>query len=359
MNQKQPRAVPYTLIIVISVTALLILFFCIGSPKEAIKAFLKQSGTQYDKRIALVLVDAEKAADINKGSCRKQLSQLIDKVSEGKPAVIGIEGMLDTASNDAAADQALEASIKKAGNVVLQSEGIFNGTTVEDNFSDGVIMAAGTKEPYKKFGDNSRTGITNSCADNNGNIVGIIAQIDYKGRYINNFCIEMYNRYLQSLGKDKEAALPISEHGTMDIRYVNTNEEFEKINSKEVLNGKFDPAFFKDKLVLIGLNPSADGAKVPVTLKKKSPMLLTELDANILQYIMYYDYSRLALKYIMLSMVIIFVTAVIINIDRPKSRRRVIFGLAVAYIPLQLCINILSSIVGKLFFELSAFLFRL
>ena len=358
MSQKQPKIVPYTLIIVASV-AIMVFLFAVGGFGKEIKAFVRQSGNQYDKRIVLVLIDVEEAADINTGSYRKRLSQLLDKLSEGNPAAVGIEGVLDSASDDAGADKALAASIKKAGNVVLQCDGIFGGTNIEGNLVNNIVTVQGIRRPVKEFDKVSRIGLASSCTDQNGAVVGVIAQVNSSGQYINDFNIEIYDTYLENRGKDAEVALPISEHNVMGVGFINTNEKFDKINSKDILNGEISPSFFRDKIILIGLNSATEDIKLPIPLKKKSPMLVTELNANILQYIMYCDYKKAAGAYIFIGMLIVFAVAIIINSNRRSNIIHTICGFVIAFIAVYLFSNILSSIIGKLFFEITAFAFRL
>lgn len=218
-------------------------------------------------------------------------AELIDFISQGNPAAIGVDLMFDSYSNEAS-DAALAASIERAGNVVLAKQIVY--TPKINGYKQGSDTVI---EQYDELLGVSVQGHINTYADSDR----VIRKINMFAKrfiletesyeYESNFAYELLKKYTQNAELDEasklklEATLQKYDHYSDDlyVDYKGLPRNYDSIPYFLVYSEGFPASYFEDKIVLIG--PYANGLQdeyiTPV--KKEQPMFGIEIHANIIQ----------------------------------------------------------------------------
>lgn len=222
---------------------------------------------------------------------RSMHAELIDFISQGNPAAIGVDLMFDSYSNEAS-DRELTRAIKDAGNVILAEQIVYtpkiNGYK---QGSDTVISQ------FEELLGVSKQGHINTFLDADR----VVRKINmFAKRFVletesyeeaPNFAYELLSMYTQNANLDAEtkqnleSVLQKYDHYTEDlyIDYKGIPRKYDSIPYFLVYSEGFPASYFEDKIVLIG--PYANGLQdeyvTPVV--KEQPMFGIEIHANILQ----------------------------------------------------------------------------
>lgn len=228
---------------------------------------------------------------------RSYHAKLIDIISKGNPAAIGIDIMFSENSNDAEEDISFAKAIEKANNVVLSEYGIF-----EETSKLGEINAYDLIEPIEEIKNKASVGHINVFTDEDGVVRRELVEFQYQDEDIKSFDYKIYNTYLRNtkqdvdkikVTKDKSNRRYIDfigkgRDGIADITQNTDNiytipSKFKYISFSAVLEGQIYPEIFKDKIVLIGPYTLGidDYYNTPMDIQER--IYGVEIHANIIQ----------------------------------------------------------------------------
>jgi len=201
---------------------------------------------------------------------RLLLARVIEKVNEGKPSVIGVDVMLDE-PRIAADDQTLAQTIDSAGNVLIISEFGFNNPRREplSLFQDAAAAVAFADLPFDKDNSVRRMFLAINDGDYHRTsfpvaLVRLYAlltlQKDWK--------LDARNPGHVVLGPQK---IPLATTRPVATAWIHFHPSWPvtPYSIRDILdkNKNFDPAIFKDKIIIIGESSELgkDFASTPVT----------------------------------------------------------------------------------------------
>ncbi|MBD3360900.1 CHASE2 domain-containing protein [Candidatus Peregrinibacteria bacterium] len=153
-----------------------------------------------------------------------------------------------------------------------------------------IILAAGLNaqkeliKPLYEFSKNADLGITQTFLDETGVFrrSNIKTYIESEDRYYDDLSLAAAKKFLDK----EELNIPL-ENGKMLVNYFGDPYSFKMISFVDVINEKFDPEYFNDKIVLIGGTSSKEFHDEYITPKSnKTPMPGVEIHANKIQTIL-------------------------------------------------------------------------
>jgi len=251
-----------------------------------------QHPQETDERIVIIGIDDTSVSMLGQWPFDRSFhGELIDIIASGNPAVIGIDLMFDSYSNQAS-DEILSDAVKAAGNVVLAQQisytpkinGYKQGSdTLISQFPE---LLAGTKVGHiNAYPDSDRVvRRTHLFASQ-----FLLESESYQ--YLPSFAYEIFKTYVQNATitpEEKaqyEAILSAYDGESSDlyIDYKGQPKEYDSLPFAIVYNEMIPPSYFEDKIVIIG--PYANGLQdeyiTPVV--REQPMFGVEIHANIIQ----------------------------------------------------------------------------
>jgi adenylate cyclase len=250
---------------------------------------LRLSDTLYTTRqplpdIAIIAIDDSSIQSVGRWPWDRSVhAQLLNKIAS-EAAVIGFDVSFPEPSKDKTADAKLATALKTAGNVVLPV------TAAQLRQVNGAIAVENELAPIPEFAAVSGSGMVNMFTDidNTTRETPIVIQAaDH--RIIENFSVAILKKYLhiQTL-----PAIP-SDAGLLRINYVGKPGTFPIFSYVDVLNGKIDPAIFKNKILLVGATALDLHDTVSTPESFGAAMSGVEVHANILQTILDHKFLRL------------------------------------------------------------------
>lgn len=234
-----------------------------------------------DSRIAILAVDDQSLEDIGQWPWERDVhAELVNKLSEGKPAVIGFDITFPLPSTNPQDDVSFIDAVGKAGNVVLAQYGRFDQYTQR-----GIIESPELSEPFPSLKEAaSSLGHLNTIPDSDGVVRQSLYQFSHNGDVKTSFSAVIARQYLEKQGQqfviDEEA---LNDYRQFHIQYAGSPGDFEVIPYSKVITGDVDPAYFENRIVLIG--PYTVGIKDDfiTPMSSKQAMYGVEIHANIIQ----------------------------------------------------------------------------
>lgn len=209
---------------------------------------------------------------------RTYMADVISTLSEGKPAVIGID-MLFTGTSDSEADKQLVEAAKTAGNVVVGVKGTFGRVTTKEGFE-----VLDLEEPFTGLKEYVQTGHINTRTDDDGVVRMAIGSFRYDGEEVLSFDKVIYEEYLRNTGETAvEPDVPADFLGRRYISYVRNIGDFGYISFADVLKGEIPVELQKDRIVLIGPYDYGMLDSFVTPINKNIQMHGVEIHANIIQ----------------------------------------------------------------------------
>lgn len=239
-----------------------------------------QEDTKRVMDITIIGIDQKSIEELGRFDTwpRTYMADAINKLSQGKPAVIGID-VLFTGASDAEADQYLVQAAEAAGNVVVGVKGLLGRKTTRDG-----LDVEGLEEPFDALNKVVRTGHINTRADDDGVVRSSIEYFNYNGKIIDSFDKVIYDEFIKNTG-----AVPVENKPSPDFLH-RKNISFEKnigdfgyISFVDLLNGEIPVELQKDKIVLIGPYDYGMMDSYITPTDKHISMHGIEIHANILQ----------------------------------------------------------------------------
>lgn len=235
---------------------------------------------------------------------RTYIADAIDILSEGKPAVIGID-MLFTGSSDNEADNRLAEAAKAAGNVVVGVKGSFGRVTTKEGF-----QVLDLEEPFAGLKAYVKTGHINTRTDDDGVVRSSIASFVYDNETISSFDRVIYEEFMKNTGG--ETAEPKVSPDFLKrryISYVRNIGDFGYISFVDLLKGRIPVELQKDRIVLIGPYDYGMMDSYATPINKNLLMHGVEIHANIIQNYLLGNFKQALPWYYTLFMISLFCLA--------------------------------------------------
>ncbi|MDN5298950.1 MAG: adenylate cyclase [Clostridiales bacterium] len=251
-----------------------------------------QGENETDDRIVIVAIDDTSINMLGQWPFdRSYHGELIDIISQGNPAAIGIDLLFDSYSN-ATSDDILAASIEAAGNVVMAEQVKY--TPKINGYKQGSDTLV---RQFPELLTGSVEGHINTYPDGDRVIRRttlfapqfVIDDASYN--YLPSFAYQLFKTYTENADISDaerstfEASLTkYAEEGkSYFIDYKGMPRQYDNIPYALVYNEMIPPSYFEDKIVLIGpyANGLLDEYITPVV--QEQPMFGVEIHANILQ----------------------------------------------------------------------------
>lgn len=276
-----------------------------------------QEEREVDPRIVILAIDDKSLEEIGQWPWARDVhAKLVNTLSLGKPAVIGFDVTFPLPSTNPKDDEAFIEAVKNAGNVVLAQYGRF----AEYN-ERGMIESLELSEPFPALKEAaSALGHLNTIPDSDGIVRKAFYQFSYNGEVKNSFSSVIAKKYLELQGKE----LVIDEDVLNDYRQFHINfagspGDFEIIPYSMVYNGEVDPAYFENRIVLIG--PYTVGIKDDflTPMSNKQNMYGVEIHANIIQNLLEGDLKK-EVGFGLQAIILIVAAAITFAICRLKSQ---------------------------------------
>jgi len=250
---------------------------------------LLQSKKEIDTRIVIIAIDDYSLGNLGKWPWARSVhGQLLDKVSQGNPAVIGVDIMFSEEDQNLEQDEALQQAMVKAGNVVLPVYATFDRKT-----RAGEMIGKSLVEPIKPLKAVTTTGHINTFPDSDGIVRKTILHYSYNDEMKKSFAWMIFEKYTKKMGMDTDfEKIPLDQWNRMYIDYTGEPSDFEYLSYDKVLMGEIPPEYFEDKIVLIGPYTVGIDDYYFTPLAHESPMYGVEIHANIIQNLLYGNYKQ-------------------------------------------------------------------
>lgn len=218
-------------------------------------------------------------------------AQLIDKLHNEQAKVIGLDIVLpEPEQNNPAADNALEQSIRQAGNVVLPIvlDMPFTGAPVNqilplENLANAAASLGRTHVPLD--GDGIARGIYMWKGVGRANLplfAQSVLQVAHE--------LPENTAITPPIAADEHgtpkvmAEAQLSKYDPRKINFIGPPGTFQRISYARVLEGDYPIGFFKNKIVLVGATAAALGDLLPTPVSAYTqPMTGIEFQANIIE----------------------------------------------------------------------------
>lgn len=240
-----------------------------------------QQGRAVDSRITILAIDDASLAQLGHWPwSRNTHARLVEILQEGNAATVGFDITFPLPAKDVQEDERLIQAIQASQNVVLARYGQF-----ESFASAGTIESMALADPFPALKEAaSSLGHLNTIPDQDGVVRKALLQFTYQGEVIDSFAAVIAKHYMEQQGETLQInQQALNAFQQFHIDYVGKPNAFEVISYAKVLNGEVPPAYFNNRIVLIG--PYTVGIKddflTPMDLKQS--MYGVEIHANIIQ----------------------------------------------------------------------------
>jgi len=204
-------------------------------------------------------------------------AQLLNRLTQGKPKVIGLDVAFPEESSRGS-DDVLVSAMKNAGNVVLPVE------SDKLHIAGNTIVADAIQPPIPLFGKSTSLGLVTMIPD----VDGVTRKTPIRitgpsGETVESFSLAILRLYLE---KQEIFSSLHAERGQLRIRFVGKAGTFPTYSFVDVIDGRIPTDTFINKIVLIGAT-ALDLHDTQVTpLSGGKPMSGVEIHANIIQTIL-------------------------------------------------------------------------
>ncbi len=284
--------------------------------------WLYQGKGRVDSRIVIIAADEPSLEKLGRWPWpRSTHAELLEKLAQGKPAAVGIDILFSEPDPQPAEDLALAQALDKTENTVLPAVGYFSGTVR----TGSKLQPADLKEAVPLLKAQALSGHVNTFPDPDSVVRKTVLFYDYQEETIPSFAWKIANAYLQTRGQAYSPDLvPTDPWNRIHINYQGRPGDYERFSFYQVLNGEIPPAYFEDKIVLVG--PYAVGLhdSYPTPLDHQTAMFGVEIHANIIQNLLYRDFKQQAPYWSILAVLLLF-TGVSIWALRKLSPGRAVF----------------------------------
>lgn len=252
-----------------------------------------QSAGSLDPRIVIFGIDEKSIDELGRWPWRRSvMADVIHKLSEAKPAVIGLDILFTGSSEYPEDDKALVQAVQKAGNVVVGVKGTFDETMTNNG-----INVLSLEEPFDELKKVVGMGHINNILDEDEIARTSLYSFSYQNRQIRSLDLEMYDRYLKNTGqKAQEVDIPQDERNRFYVTYLRNPKGFEYHSINDLLDGTISTdllkEYLKDKIVLIGPYDYGMMDSYLTAIDHSTQMHGVEIHANILHNLLEGDFKQ-------------------------------------------------------------------
>lgn len=249
-----------------------------------------QDGRAVDSRIVILAIDDKSLGDVGQWPWKRDVhAELVEKLNQGSPAVIGFDITFPLPSENDRDDQSFIEAVEKSDNVILARYGVFDRYA-----SAGIIKSAEISEPFTALKEAAfGLGHLNTLPDTDGVVRNALYEFEFNGERIESFSAVIAKEYAKKMGMQIDIdETVLNPYRQFHIDYAGEPGDFEVIPYSMVLNGEVDPAYMTNKIVLIG--PYTVGIKDDfyTPMSSKRTMYGVEIHANIIQNILEDNYKK-------------------------------------------------------------------
>ncbi|MGI6778986.1 MAG: CHASE2 domain-containing protein [Acetivibrionales bacterium] len=326
----------YLFAVILLVFGIFSYFNSFESLENNLQDSLIQSADPVDTNIKIISIDDESLEKLGRWPWpRAYYADLISKLSEGRPAVIGVDIILSDETTNPEDDARLAESIKACGNVVLPVYGDFEKYTSLDNMN-----AINMTEPLDVLKEVSHTGHINTFADRDGVVRKALLYFNFEGKQVSSFSWEIYRLYKRNTEGIEPGLehVPLTGGNRFNIDFAQGPGEFESIPFHSVLNGDVPPEYFEGSIVLVGPYTVGIAKDMYFTpLDHQEPMYGVEIHANIIQALLYRSFKQDVSPVLSILLLIIFCIAGYLIFSRlsPSISAIVMLAICIVYILLS------------------------
>lgn len=303
------------------------------------------------ENIVIVSVDEKSISEIGRWPWRRDvIAMLINKISEGRPKVIGID-MLFSERESIETDGKLADAFKKAGNVVLATAFIVSGdskdiatpkdipdflwdsafmevkTVTGIRWKDWSIKPEGVIPPLEEFSRVASLGHVYAHPDMDGVIRWEVMSLNYGDDCYPSFALQiarialgidmkdmiLYGGSSIKLGKQ---FISTDLHGRVLINYRGKDYSFPYVSATDVIKGGIPAEFFRDKIVLIGTSALGTHDQKVTPLSANMPGV--EKNANVVENILLNNFFRKSPGVV--ELVVILFTGLLLGLTLPRLK---------------------------------------
>ena len=247
-----------------------------------------QNVSPVDSRIVIIGIDDESIGRIGRWPWpRSVIADVVDKLTDGGAAAVGIDLLFDMPSREPGEDERLAQAIERSGAVVLPVEGLFKARDAgNSNRANELIM------PLDMFcGAAARLAHIKGLTASDGVVRRAMPELHYENRVYRSLPCEMYDLY--SGGAADTADIPVNAYGQYYISFTGRAGWYHPVSFADVYEGKVQPQYFKNKLVLIGIYAQGVARDWQFTaIDDRWPTYGVEIHANMLQQLIEGDYLK-------------------------------------------------------------------
>ena len=197
-------------------------------------------------------------------------AELIQRLGEGKPKLIGFDLLLPGSTETSTADEQFARALGLVGNVILASEYTEVDTPIGKKHSMSL--------PAKPLRDQALGhGYVNLNTDRDGVVRRGLLQLEFQDRIYRNFAYEIFHR----LSNGSEVVHRL--HEPILINYRGPARTYDTIPYYRVLRGEIPIDYFKDKVVLVGVSAPSLHDVFPTPFSPDQPTAGVEIQANLLE----------------------------------------------------------------------------
>ena len=259
---------------------------------------------------------------------RFYMADAIEKVAEMGAAAIGVSVLYDNYSADEYSDERLITAAAGTERLVLAAYAILPEHIREE------LMVEDYIEPFEMLSNVTRTGFWNVMPDESDGVLRrALTTLRYGDITVRSLPYEVYKTYCNVTGKT-ENEIPLDSHGKFPVNYATRPGGFTMFSLWGVINDEYNPALFRNKVVLIGPYAQGLGADYTTPLDRRNTMFSSEVNANIIQNMLEGDFKQDSEYWVNLLALVVLGVLVLIFLPRLKPVWAAVF--IVALIAVQL-----------------------
>jgi len=347
---------------------------------------------QPHQNILIVYIDEKSIHEIGRWPwSRKVMAELINKVSEGNPKVIGVDIMFSE-KEDRESDEKLAQAIKKAGNVVLatafivpkEKKGVGELGEVPDFLWESAFMdvpdvpKVDEKTPWEdfkvkpekvippleEFSNFATLGHVYTHSDMDGILRREVMYVYFADDYYPSFALQTARIARGIEMKDavlyKDSGIMLGDsfiktdlEGRVVINYAGEAYDFPFVSASDIIKGSISTENFKDKTILVGTSALATYDMKATPLSGNMPGV--EKNATVVENILLNNFISKSPGF--LEVIYILLTGIFLGLTLPRLRAipgaALATGLMVFYVALSFYLLIYKSIWINITYPLS------
>ena len=243
---------------------------------------IHQRVSPVDSRVVVIGIDDASIARLGQWPWpRGFMAAVVDKLTEGGAAAVGIDVLYDTPR--AGEDEELALALERAGNVVLPAYGLFRARTAREMNADELVA------PAKELRA-ARTAHVNGLTESDGVMRRALLEFSYKENIYRSLAYETAKIYK---GADFRDEIPRDAAGRYYVKFTGRSGWYHPLSFADVYEGRVAPEYFRDKIVLIGLYAQGIAKDWQYTaIDGDRATYGVEIHANMLQQFLEGDYLR-------------------------------------------------------------------